>query len=417
MSDSDHDLSPLPPQAAAGHDLGFALPEPAKLSKTRAVFITACVLMVLGVAFLSAYLPKRRARQELEQSSRAADKAAVVVDVVVPKVMSSDHAIVLPGSVSPLQEIIVYSRANGYVKRWLVDIGDNVKEGQLLAEIETPELDQELAQAQAQLAQVQAGVALASANRDFSRANLERYKRLTPAGLSTMEELQQKQAQASVDEANVSVAQAAVGAQRANIQRLYQLKGFARVLAPFDGTISARMIDRGALVTPGNATPMFRISSIDPVRVFVQVPQDLAPSVRIDIPATVTIREFAGREFAGKIARSAGALDPSSRTMNTEVRVPNPKGEILGGMYAEVALTLPSPHRVFEIPATALLNDANGLRVAIVGADGAIHLVTVVVERDTGATVEISSGLAVGERVVKLAGEGLSEGAVVEVRP
>jgi RND family efflux transporter MFP subunit len=175
------------------------------------------------------------------------------------------------------------------------------------------------------------------------------------------------------------------------------------------------MIERGALVSP--TTPLYKISNIDPVRVFVQVPQDVAPSVRNDVPAQVTVREFAGRTFEGKVARSAGSLDAASRTMNTEIRVPNPKGELLGGMYAQVALTLPSPHRVFEVPATAVMNDAKGMRIAIVGPDSKLKLVPVVVERDTGPTIELATGINEGDRVVKLGSAELADGKSVEIVP
>ncbi len=397
------------------HGLGFSLPPPARLTMTRALSIGALVVVVLGGAFTATYLPKRRARASLEESTKISEHALMRVEVVSPKLAASDHAISLPGSVQPLEETIVYSRANGYVQRWLVDIGDKVKEGQLLAELDTPELDQEGLQARAQLAQAEAGVLQAKANRDFSNNNLDRYKRLAPAGVASQQELDQKEAQAKVDDANVTVALANVGAQQANIQRLSRLKSFARVVAPFAGSITSRTIERGALVTSGNATPMFKIAATDPVRVFVQVPQDVAPSIRADVNAKVTIREYAGHVFDGRVARSAGALDPASRTMNTEVRVPNPKGELLAGMYAEVSLTLPSPHRVFEVPATALMNDAKGLRVAVVGADDKVRLVAVVLERDTGSTLQISSGLAGDERVVKLASVELFDGKSVDV--
>jgi len=336
--------------------------------------------------------------------------------VVAPKVTASDRAIALPGSVQPLEETLIYARANGYTRRWLVDMGDKVKEGQLLAEIDTPELDQELEQGRAQLAQAQASIGQSVANRDFSKTTLERYKQLTPAGLASQQDLDQKRAQSLVDEANVTVAQANANAQEANIRRLVQLKSFARVLAPFDGTITQRMIERGALVTSGNATPLFKISATDPMRVFVQIPQDVAPSVQIDAGAKVTVREYPNRVFDGTVWRSAGALDPTSRTMSTVVRIPNPKGEILGGMYAQVALTLPVPHRVLEIPATALLNDAKGLRVAVVDSDNKIRFTTVVIERDTGANLEISSGLQPTDRVVKIAGAELFDGKSVEVQ-
>ena len=372
--------------------------------------------VVLAAAFLFGYLPRHHAKVELAAGVRAEAESVPRVEVVLPKVTSSDRAIVLSGSVRPLEETVLYPRANGYVAKWLVDIGDRVKEGQTLAEIETPELDQELAQARAQLAQASAGVAQADANREFSQANLQRFKQLVPAGVASQQDLDKTQAQSQVDSASVKVAQSAVQVQTANIRRLTQLKSFAHVLAPFAGTVTARNIERGSLVSSGNATPLFKVAILDPVRVFVQVPQDAAAGVRNELTAKVSTREYPGRVFEGKVARSSGALDQNTRTMLVEVRVPNPKNELLAGMYAEVALTLPSSHRVFEVPATALLNDAKGLRVALVDDGDTLRLVPVVVERDTGATVQISSGLTADARVVKLSSADMVDGKRVMIR-
>ena len=400
----------------AANDLGFDLPEPKSLSRNRALAFAAAFAALLGVAFLFGYLPRHRAKAELVESARAEADSAPRVEVVTPKATSSDRALVLSGSVRPLEETVLYPRANGYVAKWLVDIGDKVKEGQTMAEIETPELDQELDQARAQLAQASAAVTQADANREFSEANLARFKQLVPAGVASQQELDKTQAQSVVDAASVKVAKSGVAVQAANIRRLLQLKSFAHVLAPFAGTVTARNVERGSLVSAGNATPLFKVAILDPVRVFVQVPQDVAASVQNGLPAKVSTREFPGRFFAGKVARSSGALDQNTRTMLVEVRVPNPKNELLAGMYAEVALTLPSSHRVFEVPATALLNDAKGLRVALVDAESQLRLVPVVVERDTGATVQISSGLTADARVVKLSSADMVDGKRVQIR-
>jgi RND family efflux transporter MFP subunit len=186
------------------------------------------------------------------------------------------------------------------------------------------------------------------------------------------------------------------------------------VTAPFAGTINQRNIERGTLVS--TSTPLFRLSQTDTVRVFIQMPQDVAPSVKVDAPAQVSVREFPGRTFEGKVARTAAALDPSSRTMQTEIRVPNEKHELLAGMYAQVAVTLPSPHRVWELPATAVLTDAGGVRVAIV-ENGKIHMSKVSVERDNGATMDISSGITDTDKIVKLGTAELFEGRAVDVVP
>lgn len=404
-----------PDDPPAVGDVGFALPPPATISRGRAAAIAAFFLGILAVAFIARYVPMRRARQALEADARAQTSAAVRVQVLTPTVVSSDRAMSLPGSIQPLEETIVYPRASGYVRKWHADLGDQVAEGALLAEIDTPELDQQLAQARAQLAQAEAGLVQAKANSHFSQENLERYKQLGPEGLVSKQDVGRQKAQAEVDQAGITVASANVGAQRANIQLLTQTKSFARVTAPFAGTITSRSVERGALVTAGTATPLFKISAMGTVRVFVQVPQDAAPSVRVDVPASVRIREFAGRVFEGRVARSAGALDPTTRTMMTEVRVPNPKGELLTGMYAQVSLTVPTPHRVLSVPATALINDANGLRVAVVGEGDRIRLAPVVIERDTGPTVELASGIAPDDRVVRLPSAALTEGLAVEI--
>jgi RND family efflux transporter MFP subunit len=205
-----------------------------------------------------------------------------------------------------------------------------------------------------------------------------------------------------------------VAAQQANVRRLMQLKSFSRVTAPFAGTIVSRTVERGALVSPG-VTPLFKLASIDTVRVMVQVPQDVAPSIQTTVPAQVTVREFPTVRFEGVVAHAAGALDDMARTMRVEVRVPNPQGKLLTGMYAEVALTLPTPHRLYEIPVTALYSDSRGTRVATVGPDNRVQMKSVGIERDTGQTLHIATGLDGSEKIVKLANVGLTDGSPVEI--
>ncbi len=411
MSDShtnSHTDSPTPDD-----DLGFVLPKPAAFGKTRAIAIIVAILMVVLAAFVIGYLPKRQASEALTAGVRTDEHIPPRVEVVAPKPLVLDHALLLPGTIQPVEETVIYPRADGYCRRWLVDIGDKVHAGQLLAEIDTPEVAKQLAQGRAQLAQAKAAVAQAQANRELSKMNYERYQKLAGDKLVAASDLDQRKAQSLADDASVAAAQSNVAAQEANLARLVELVGFARVVAPFAGTITERNVERGALVM--GTTPLFRLAATDPVRVFIQVPQDVAPAVRPDLAAPVKVREYGDREFSGKVARAAGALDPALRTMNTEVRVPNPKGELLPGMYAQVALSLPSPHRLYEIPATALYNDSSGLRVAVVDAAGKIAFAAVTIERDTGATLHISGGLAGGERVVKLADASLVAGTPVEV--
>lgn len=402
-----------PAEAHAPHapeDLGFALPAPSRTSRTGVIVVVAVLiggLLVFG----------------LTQRGRAHDRAAVPtatiratrVQVVKPKVLDSDHALALPGTVRALEQTKIFPRVTGYVRRWLVDIGDKVTAGQVLAEIDTPDLDAQLAQARAQLGQAQAAVKQVTAQRDYSKSNSQRFESLADQKLVSKSQVEQTQAQASTDEANVTAAQANVTAQQANVRRLVETQAFARVVAPFAGTITTRTVERGDLLTEGTSTALYTLVATDPVRVFVEVPQTVATGVRVGVDAAVTCREFPGRKFLGKVTRSAGALDPDLHTMTTEIQVPNPDATLLPGMYVQAEITLPVPHRVVEVPATALYSDAQGLRVIVVDAQQKAHFVPITIERDTGATLQVATGLGGDERVVKIAVPGLVEGDPLEV--
>lgn len=393
------------------NDLGFDLPGPAKVSRTKVGVALVVGVGVVVSAFLLGWLPKRHAKQELEATTTEATSIARV-DVVLPKVLASDRSMVLPGSIRPFEEATIRTRANGYILARHVDIGDKVEAGALLVDIDTPELDRQLEQARAGTAQATAALVNAKATRDYAKASYQRYEKLAPSGVTSQDELDKIRSGADVAEAGVAVAEANLEAQNANVRRLSQEKSFARVVAPFAGTIISRSVDKGALVNP--TVELFKLATVHPMRVFVEVPQDAAPSIHADVPAIVTVREFAGRTFDGKIARFAGALDSQSRTMTTDIRVENPNGELLSGMYARVEITLPRPHRVLEIPSTALLTDAHGTRVAIVGPDKRIHLTPVTIERDTGPSIQIATGISETDRIVKIASADLVDGREVD---
>lgn len=401
--------------SATGSDLGFDLPAPTRIGSARAAILVVAGVGVIVAAFLFGWLPKRRARADLEARTRASASDVLRVDVVTPKALTSDRALLLPGTMSPLEEAAIRTRASGYVRQRLVDIGDKVEAGALLLEVDTPELDQQLAQAHAELAQAQAALTHAKASRDYAKSSLERREKLAPTGVTSQDEVEKSRAEASVAEAGVAVAQANLDAKGANVRRLTQERSFARVVAPFAGTIISRSVDKGALVSP--SVELFKLAATNPMRVLIEVPQDVAPSVQSDVPAIVTVREFAGRPFEGKVARFASALDPRSRTMTTVVHVPNPKGELLAGMYAKVEISLPLPHRVLEIPSTALLTGAQGTRVAVVGADSRVRLVPITIERDTGPTIQIATGIDESDRVVKIGSINLVDGRHVELTP
>lgn len=391
-------------------DLGFALPPPSRTSRTR-VLVVLAILVAGGFAL------------GWSQRSKANDRVAVPpaesrptrVEVIKPGVVESDRALSLPGTVRALEQTKIYPRVTGYVRKWLVDIGDKVTAGQLLVEIDTPELDAQLAQARAQLAQAEAAVKQVSAQRDYSKSNTQRYESLADQKLVARSQVEQTQAQASTDEASVVSAQSNVIAQQANVRRLAETKAFSRVVAPFAGTITTRNIERGDLVSESKTTELYTVVATDPVRVFVEVPQTVAANVQAGMEAALVVREYPGRKFAGKVTRSARALDPDIHTMTTEVQVPNPDGALMPGMYVQAVLSFPVPHRVVEIPATALYSDAQGLRVGVVDAQHKLHFAPITIERDTGATLHVATGLTGDEQVIKIAVPGLVDGDPLEV--
>ncbi len=406
-------MTPENPTHADPHepeDLGFPLPPPSRTSRAKVVVILA---VLVGAAFAFGWVQRSKAHSRIAAAPVAA--RAIRVEVTKPGVVESDRAMSLPGTVRALEQTKIYPRVTGYVRKWLVDLGDKVKAGQLLVEIDTPELEAQLAQARAQLAQAQAAVNQVVAQRNYSKSNTERYASLADQQLVSKSQVEQTQAQATTDEASVASAQSNVAAQQANVRRLLETQAFARVVAPFAGTITTRNIERGDLVTESRGAELYTLAAIDPVRVFVDVPQSAAASVQIGGEATLAVREFPGRKFVGKVTRAAGALDPDLRTMTTEVQVANPDGALMPGMYVQAALTFAVPRRVLEIPSTALYSDAQGLRLATVDAQHKIRFVPITIERDTGATLQIATGLAGEEQVVKIAVPGLVDGDTVEI--
>jgi RND family efflux transporter MFP subunit len=398
-------------------DLGFDLPPVGKKGGgTRALAASAVVVVGIACAFAAGYLPKRAEHQQLlAEAKTGSSDDRPRVDVVAPKESSSDRAVALPGSTAALEETLIYPRTSGYVRRWTVDLGDKVKEGDLLCEIDTPELDREIDAARADYNQSNATLLQAKANQKLAHLTDERTKRLAPAGLATQQESDEKEAAALVADANVGVAEATSAAKQATLNQLLATKSFARVTAPFSGTISARTIERGTLVSAGNTTSLYRLVATDTIRVWVQAPQDLAVDVRPGLAAKLTVREFPGRTFEGKVAHTQSVLDAQSRTMTTEVRVPNSDGALLAGMYANVTFALHGTHRVWTLPSTALIADAKGVHVAVIDAESRVKFAPIVVEYDDGTNLAVASGLQGGERVVKNPGARLSEGIDVEI--
>ncbi|MBX3155802.1 MAG: efflux RND transporter periplasmic adaptor subunit [Deltaproteobacteria bacterium] len=396
--------------AGADDDLGFALPPPVRASR----WVVAGIAVVLaGGAFAYGYARRKAAHDNIPAPQGSAE--ALRVEVVKPVSIASDRALDLPGTVRALEEVRLYPRVSGYVRAWHADIGDVVPAGKVLAEIDAPDAVAQLVQARAQLAQARAVRNQAIAQRDFSKGNVARYETMDAQQLVSRAQVDQVRAQARTDEATVAAAESSIAAQEAAVRRLGELVEFTKITAPFTGTVTARSIDRGALVSEANRTPLFTIAATDPVRVFVDVPQTIAPSVRPKTAAKISVREFPDRTFDGEVARTTGTLDPDLHTLSVEVRVPNGDGALLPGMYVQVRLTLPVPHRVLELPITALYSDAAGLRVAVVDAASRVKLVPITIERDTGAAIHVATGLTGEERVVKLANPSIVDGALVEV--
>jgi RND family efflux transporter MFP subunit len=381
----------------------------------RHLAIAGAVLLV-AAAFLVGYLPRRLARSKLVAAT-AAQQGPPRVAVTKAVALDAGRTLALPADLVAYQQTFVNARASGYVRRWLVDIGDRVKVGQLLLVLETPELDKQLASARATLLQTIAALAQAKANRDFAYVTARREQDLFVKLLISAQENDQAQTQAKVWDANVKAASATVNAQRANVQQLEQLVGFGKVYAPYDGVITRRVVDVGTLVNAGagtTATALFEIARTDPMRAFVDVPQTFAPSIQDGAEAKVTVRNFRGRVFKGRIVRTASALDPASRTLRTEVDLPNPKGELLSGMYVDVSLDVAVSHKVVRVPSSAVISDSRGVHVAVVDGSGKVQLVAVTPGPDNGNTIDLVAGLSGGEQVITTPPSNVTDGMQVQ---
>lgn len=388
--------------------------------------------LVLGLtvlfagAFLAGYVPlqKRNALVRAEALEHENEVPRVEVMRVGRAPAKSD--LNLPATLQAVTEAPVLSRADGYLKRRLADIGDRVTAGQTLAEIDAPEVDQQIRQAeavveqtQAAVEQSQAAVEQGKANRDLAILTAGRWKLLAAQGVVSQQENDQYQAQLVAQNANVQALEKAVLAQRsnvaaarANLARLQEVQSYRVVKAPFEGVITVRNVDVGALVNIGT-TLLYRIAQIKTLRAFVNVPQSDANSVRVGQSARLTLSNFPGRRFLGKVTRTANALDPANRTMLAEIEVPNTDGALFPGMYAEVGLSSALRNPPLMIPAQALIVRSDGAQVAVVGPDGIVHLRKVAIGRDYGDRVEIVQGVEEGATILASADAAPQEGAKV----
>ena len=361
----------------------------------------AAVAIALGVVIYAGIRARTAAEANLKRAT--AQAAIPTVDVVYPKGGAPTLEIVLPGDMQAFTYAPIYARTSGYLKRWYVDIGAHVKQGQLLAEIESPEVDQQLDQARADLKTAQANLATAKITAD-------RWQSLLKTNSVSQQETDQFVG-------NYRALQATVEANAANVRRLEELQSFEKIDVPFDGVLTARRTDIGALINAGASGPaqeLFRLAAIDTLRVFVAVPQVYAPAVRPGATATLTLDEFPGQSFSGVIARDSNSIDPASRTLLVEVDVDNRDGRLLPGAYVLVHLTLPKEIRSVTVPANTLLFRAEGLRVGVV-RNGRVELVPITIGRDYGNTVEVVSGLQPTDQVIANPADSLISGTPVRV--
>ncbi len=393
------------------------------------VLLVLAVLIVAGVVFwgINARIQTAAAVKETTQ-----ELAIPSVSVIHPKPGAMKNEVVLPGNVQAFTDSPIYARSSGYLKQWNVDIGGHVKAGQVLATIEAPEVDQQVTQAKATLQQTRASLdqAIANqeqgkANEDIARVTAERWQNLVKKGAVSRQENDQYQAQYQAQVANLNALAQAIAAARSNIAaaeanlgRLQEMQNYETVKAPFDGIVTARNIDVGALINAGNggaAQELFHLAATAKLRVYVSVPQADSRAAVPGLKSYVTLAEFPGRRFPGELVRTAGAIDPTTRTLLTEVDVDNASGELRPGAYAEVHLLIPEGSRSLILPVSALMFRSEGLRVGVVRGGNQAELVPVVLGKDYGNEVEVVSGLNENDSVIANPPDSLASGARVQV--
>jgi RND family efflux transporter MFP subunit len=391
-----------------------SVPAPESQRVVRVLFLAGVVLLGL---YLVGLVPRLLLQRRLDEEAAATKSRLPMVATVQPFRAPEVVEVPLPGSMEPILTTGIFARTDGYLKARYVDIGDRVTKGQLLAEIDTPEVDQQLRQALAQLAQDEANVAKFEADLALARTTLARFVAAGP-GTVSKQQIDERRSAVTDAERTVDAARATVAADQANVKRLEDLQSFQKVYAPFDGVITVRNVDPGSLISAGSTsavTQLFTLAQVDVLRIFVFVPQSYSPDVAAGQTAEVTVRERPGQVFLGTVTRTAGAIDPTSRTMLTEVQVPNPDGLLLSGSYATVKFSLQRAQPPLTIPASALLVDASGVRVAIVQPDGTLRYRHIEIGRDYGTRVEVLSGLTEHDVLATNLTPGLGDGAKVAV--
>src|SRR6202050_5621296 len=361
--------------------------------------LSAVVVLAVAAVAASGIRERKAAAESLVQAAQAG--AIAQVSVVYPKLSGKTEELVLPANIQAFVEAPIYARTHGYIKKWYFDIGGHVQQGQLMAEIDTPEVDQQLAQSRADLKSVQA-------NLELAHSTAVRWQNLLEKHAVSKQETDQAVS-------DFASKQAAVDASMANVRRLEQLQSYEKVYAPFDGVITARQTDVGALID-GDSSPreLFHLAAIDKLRVYVPVPEVSAAAVRTGEGVTLTSDQFPNEIFHGTLVRDSSAIDSQSRTLNVEVDVDNSTGKLLPGSYAFVHIRVPGTANGLEIPATTLLFRAQGLQGGVV-RNGRAELVPITIGRDYGATVEVTSGLQRRDAVIVSPSDSLISGTPVQI--
>jgi multidrug efflux pump subunit AcrA (membrane-fusion protein) len=398
---------------------------PAPRARTRTVIVIGIGAVALFLVLLAVgVLPRVRNQRVLAIAAQTAQTAAPEVYVTRPA-PASEADLSLAATTQAIQDAIIYARTSGYLSKRYVDIGDNVKAGQLLAEIASPEIDQQLRQVEADLRQSERNLDLQKANLDLARATMARYEAADAEGAVAKQAVDQSVSAYRTAQAAVAAAEANVQSNRANVQRLHELTSWQRVLAPFGGAVIQRNVDVGALITAGSpvnntavapssvtggANGLFEVAQIDSLRVFVNVPQAYAPNVKVGLPVQIAVRGQLGQPVTGKVTRTAGAIDPGTRTLLTQVDIPNESHRLLPGMFVYVTFKIAPSGMHWRVPATAVIFNAQGTRVAIVGAGNTLRFQEVVLGRDFGTSIDIQAGLQGHEMIVKQPTVSLQEG-------
>jgi RND family efflux transporter MFP subunit len=410
-SDPSRPVPTVPePSAAEG--------ESRKRAGRRVLVIGALVVVALAAALAVGTLPRLRQQQALDAAATQAAAEPPRVTVAVAQRMAPTAERVLPGNCLPLMEAALYARATGYVSRRLVDIGDRVKAGQLLAQISAPDIDDQLVQSKANLELSKANVKYAQANARLAQITLERGQLLWQKKAITAQDLDQDKATVESTAAQVASSLASIDVNKATVQRFTDLQGFEKIAAPFAGVITARQVETGDLISADSTTrELFHLMRTDTLRVFVNVPQAFATSIRTGQGAAVYRREEPQKLYPGKVTRTADALEPNTRTLLTEVDVPNPENTLRPGMYLQVKFDFDRKIFPLMIPAAALATRTKGPRIAVLDDRHRVHYRDVELGRDYGAEVQVVAGLKDGDTVVVHPGDDIPEGTAVEPVP